>query len=99
MALLQSSVTEDDIITIRTVQGYEIVAKFVSETSASILVNKPKLVSGSSSIADLGITKVLWSNLGVTFGTLATVEINSVNILMADLTEEDIADQYTAAVA
>ena len=43
MALLQSSVTEDDIITIRTVQGYEIVAKFVSETSASILVNKPKL--------------------------------------------------------
>jgi hypothetical protein len=41
----------------------------------------------------------LWSNLGVTFGTLANVEINSVNILMADLTEEDIADQYTAAVA
>jgi hypothetical protein len=99
MALLQSSVTEDDIITIRTVQGYEIVAKFVSETSASILVNKPKLVSGSSSIADLGTTKVLWSNLGVTFGTLANVEINSTNILMADLTEEDIADQYTAAVA
>ena len=99
MALLQSSVTEDDIITIRTVQGYEIVAKFVSETSASILVNKPKLVSGSSSIADLGTTKVLWSNLGVIFGTLANVEINSTNILMADLTEEDIADQYTAAVA
>ena len=37
MALLKTTIEADDIITIRTVQGFEIVAKFVSESSASIL--------------------------------------------------------------
>ena len=33
MALLKDSIEADDIVTIRTVQGFEIVGKFVSESS------------------------------------------------------------------
>ena len=99
MALLQTSVEADDIITIRTVQGFEIVAKFVSESAGSLKVNKPLLVNGSTTVNETGILKVLWSKLGETFATLDTVEINSVNILMAGATDETIATQYTAAVS
>ena len=59
MALLQTSVKADDIITIRTVQGFEIVAKFVSESDSSIKVNKPLLVTGASTIKETGDVKVL----------------------------------------
>ena len=99
MALLQTSVKADDIITIRTVQGFEIVAKFVSESDSSIKVNKPLLVTGASTIKETGDVKVLWGKLGETFDTLGDVELNSVNILMADATNGNIATQYTAAVS
>ena len=59
MALLQTTVEADDIITIRTVQGVEIVAKFISESASSIKVNKPLVINGTTSVADTGITKAL----------------------------------------
>ncbi len=99
MALLQTSVKADDIITIRTVQGFEIVAKFVSESDSSIKVNKPLLVTGASTIKETGDVKVLWGKLGETFDTLGDVELNSVNILMANTTDENIATQYTLQVS
>tara|TARA_B100000214_G_scaffold219443_1_gene159551 strand:+ start:192 stop:491 length:300 start_codon:yes stop_codon:yes gene_type:complete len=99
MALLQTSVKADDIITIRTVQGFEIVAKFVSESASSIKVNQPLLVTGASTIKETGELKALWGKLGETFGTLDNVEINSVNILMADATDETIATQYSLQVS
>jgi len=64
MALLQTSVNADDIITIRTVQGFEIVAKFVSESDSSIKVNKPFLFTGCLTIKETGDVKVLWGKLG-----------------------------------
>jgi hypothetical protein len=99
MALLQTSVKKDDIITIRTVQGFEVVAEFVSESSTSIKVNKPLLVEGSTTNKETGLLKILWAKLGITFATLDTVEINSVNILIAGSTDEDIEGQYKTAVA
>ena len=99
MALLKDSIEADDIVTIRTVQGFEIVGKFVSESSSSIKVNQPLLVTGASTIKESGNVKVLWSKLGETFGTLGDVGLNSVNILMADATEETIAAQYTSQVS
>ena len=48
MALLQTTVEADDIITIRTVQGVEIVAKFISESASSIKVNKPLVINGTT---------------------------------------------------
>ena len=99
MALLQSTVEADDIITIRTVQGFEIVAKFVQESATSLKVNKPLLVNGSTTVNETGVLKILWGKLGETFATLDNVEINRVNILMAGATDETIATQYTAAVS
>ena len=99
MALLQTTVEKDDIITIRTVQGFEIVAKFVSESSNTIKVNKPLLVNGSTTVNETGVLKVLWGKLGETFGTLGNVEINSVNILIAGETDETIATQYASQVS
>tara|TARA_E500000331_G_C16891357_1_gene554885 strand:- start:148 stop:447 length:300 start_codon:yes stop_codon:yes gene_type:complete len=99
MALLQTTVEADDIITIRTVQGFEIVAKFVSESSNTIKVNKPLLVNGSTTVNETGVLKVLWGKLGETFSTLDNVEINSVNILIAGATDETIATQYASQVS
>tara|TARA_B100000780_G_scaffold261515_1_gene214001 strand:- start:299 stop:598 length:300 start_codon:yes stop_codon:yes gene_type:complete len=99
MALLETSVEANHIITIRTVQGFEIVGKFVSESAAGIKVNKPLLVAGITSGAESGVTKALWGKLGDTFATLGNVEINSVNILMAGATHSSIASQYTTAVS
>jgi len=99
MALLKTTIEADDIITIRTVNGFEIVAKFVSESASSIKVNQPLLVTGASTIKESGNVKVLWGKLGETFGTLGDVEVNSVNILMADETDETIATQYTTQVS
>ena len=99
MALLQTSVTADDIITIRTVQGVEIVAKFVSESSSSIKVNKPLVITGTTSIAETGFTKALFGPLASTMATLDDIEINSINILCANATEEDAATQYASQVS
>ncbi len=99
MALLQTTVEKDDIITIRTVQGFEIVAKFVSESSASIKVNKPLVINGTTSVADTGITKALFGPLSSTMATLSNVEINSVNILCANATDADVATQYASQVS
>tara|TARA_A100001011_G_scaffold356200_1_gene400069 strand:- start:251 stop:550 length:300 start_codon:yes stop_codon:yes gene_type:complete len=99
MALLQTSVTADDIITIRTVQGVEIVAKFVSESSSSIKVNKPLVITGTTSIAETGFTKALFGPLASTMATLDDIEINSINILCANATEAGIATQYESQVS
>jgi hypothetical protein len=99
MALLETSVEAGAIITIRTVQGFEIVAKFVSESTSAIKVNKPLLVTGTSSIQSTGGTAALWGKLGETFATLGNVQVNSVNILIASATDSAIASQYTAAVS
>jgi len=99
MALLETSVEANHIITIRTVQGFEIVGKFVSESAAGIKVNKPLLVTGTSTGAEAGSATALWGKLGETFATLGNVEVNSVNILMAGATSDAIASQYTAAVS
>ncbi|MBO01762.1 MAG: hypothetical protein CMG35_03880 [Candidatus Marinimicrobia bacterium] len=99
MALLQTTVEKDDIITIRTVQGFEMVAKFVSESSASIKVNKPLMITGTSSVADTGVTKALFGPVASTMATLGDIEINSVNILCANETDSDIADQYKSQVS
>ena len=95
MALLQTTVEADDIITIRTVQGFEIVAKFISESSGAIKVNKPLLVKGATTNNDTGEGRVLWGRLGETFATLGNVEVNSVNILMAGATNESMATQLS----
>ena len=99
MALLETSVEAGAIITIRTVQGFEIVAKFVSESTSAIKVNKPLLITGTTSGADSGITSALWGKLGETFATLGNVQVNSVNILIAGATDSVLASQYTAAVS
>ncbi len=99
MALLQTSVTADDIITIKTVQGVEIIAKFVSESSTSIKVNKPLVITGTTSIAETGITKALFGPLSSTMAALGDIEINSGNILWANATDADIATQYTSQVS
>lgn len=99
MALLQTTVEEDDIITIRTVQGVEIVAKFISESSASIKVNKPLVINGTTSVADTGVTKALFGSLSDTMSTLGDIEINSINILCANATDSGIATQYVSQVS
>jgi|TARA_X000001036_G_C20167353_1_gene597889 hypothetical protein len=99
MALLKTTIEADDIITIRTVQGFEIVAKFVSESSASIKVNKPLLVNGSSTNSESGDVKILWGNIGESFAALGDIEVNSVNILIAGETDSTIATQYTKQVS
>ena len=99
MALLQTSVTADDIITIRTVQGLEIIAKFVAESSASIKVNKPLVITGTTSTAETGVTKALFGPLSNTMATLGDIEINGVNILCANATDADIATQYASQVS
>lgn len=99
MALLQTTVEADDIITIRTVQGGEIVAKFISESASSIKVNKPLVINGTTSVADTGVTKALFGPLSSTMATLGDIEINSVNILCANATDEDIATQYESQVS
>ena len=98
MALLKSSIEADDIITIRTVQGFEIVAKLISESSSYIKVNQTLLVSGATTIKETGVTKILWEPLGETFGTISDIEINSVNILIADATDDTLAAQYKTQV-
>ena len=99
MALLQTTVEADDIITIRTVQGVEIVAKFISESASSIKVNKPLVINGTTSVSDTGITKALFGPLSSTMATLSNVEINSVNILCANATDDDVATQYASQVS
>ena len=99
MAVFKTSVTAYDIITIRTVQGFEIVAKFVSESASSIKVNKPLLVKGTSSVSDTGVVKALWEPIASTMEELSDIEINSVNILCANATSNDIATQYTSQVS
>ena len=99
MALLQSTVEADDIITIRTVQGVEIVAKFISESSSSIKVNKPLVINGTTSVADTGVTKALFGPLSDTMSTLGDININSINILCANATDAGIAAQYVSQVS
>lgn len=99
MALLQTSVEKDNIITIRTVQGVEIVAKFISESSTSIKVNKPLVVNGTTSVADTGVTRALFVPLTATMATLGDIEINSVNILCANATDASISTQYESQVS
>ena len=69
MALLQTTVEADDIITIRTVQGFEIVAKFVQESSNSLKVNKPLLVNGSTTVNETGVLKIPVSYTHLTLPT------------------------------
>ena len=99
MALLQTTVEADDIITIRTVQGVEIVAKFISESASSIKVNKPLVINGTTSVADTGVTKALFGPLSDTMSTLGDININSINILCANATDAGIAAQYVSQVS
>ena len=62
MALVSTSIKEDDIITLMTTEG-ELVAKFVSESASVIRVKSPLQVTGTSSVADTGQTKALWGKL------------------------------------
>ena len=98
MALVSTSIKEDDIITLMTTEG-ELVAKFVSESASVIKVKSPLQVTGTSSVADTGQTKALWGKISTTSSSTDVVDFNSTRILCVLSTEEAIATQYSTEVS
>ena len=98
MALVSTSIKEDDIITLMTTEG-ELVAKFVSESASVIRVKSPLQVTGTSSVADTGQTKALWGKISTTSSSTDVVDFNSTRILCVLSTEEAIATQYSTEVS
>ena len=86
--LINKGIAANEVITIRTTSGDEILAKLVEETSDSYVVNKPLLLTANQK--GVGLVPVLFT---VNPDTDIKILKNSVMILAA--TDVDFAKQYT----
>lgn len=85
--LIEAPYKANDTITIKTMGGEEIVARFVEENDKLVTVQKPMTIMATQQGIGLG-------PFAFTISTDAKVPINKSAVLMIAKTEKEMASQY-----
>jgi hypothetical protein len=88
--IIETPYRANDTITIRTMAGEELVARFVSENATHLVVTKPLALQASQQGIGLGP----WT---FTVDPAANIKINMHSIVFVHKTDKDMATQYMSA--
>ena len=88
--IIETPYRANDTITIRTMAGEELVARFVSENATHLVVTKPLALQASQQGIGLGP----WT---FTVDPAANIKINMHSIVFVHKTDKDMASQYMSA--
>ena len=89
--LINKGVSPNEVVTIKTQAGEEIVAKLVEETSTHYKVSRPMVLT-------MGPQGVGMMPYMITVGAETDVPLNKNNIMVVLPTGKSAADQYTQSV-
>lgn len=88
MLLEKSSITENDIITIKLVSGEEVIGKYIKDEGDHITLEKPLMLAMSQK--GIGMAPVL-----MTVNPDTRLKFNKQAIIITAHSDEEIASQYT----
>jgi len=89
--LINKGVSPNEVVTIKTQAGEEIVAKLVEETSTHYKVSRPMVLT-------MGPQGVGMMPYMITVGSDTDVPLNKNNVMVVLPTDKSAADQYTQSV-
>jgi hypothetical protein len=89
--LINKGVSPNEVVTIKTQAGEEIVAKLVEETGTHYKVSKPMVLT-------MGPQGVGMMPYMITVGPDTDVPLNKNNVMVVLPTDKSAADQYTQSV-
>ena len=84
--LLQKPIATNDVVSLKLVNGDEIIARFESEDSNGITINKPKALTSTPQ----GLGMIPW----VFLGDKDTMTIQKSHVFVMVPSKKDAADQY-----
>lgn len=88
--IIETPYRANDTITIRTMAGEELVARFVSENATHLVITKPLALQASQQGLGLGP----WT---FTIDPATNIKLNMHSIVFVHKTEKDMASQYISA--
>jgi hypothetical protein len=88
--IIETPYRANDTITIRTMAGEELVARFVSENATHLVITKPLALQVSQQGLGLGP----WT---FTIDPATNIKLNMHSIVFVHKTEKDMASQYISA--
>jgi|TARA_B110000503_G_scaffold119713_1_gene181742 hypothetical protein len=88
--IIETPYRANDTITIRTMAGEELVARFVSENATHLVITKPLALQASQQGIGLGP----WT---FTIDSATNIKLNMHSIVFVHKTEKDMASQYISA--
>jgi len=87
--LLDKPVSKNDVITIKTQAGEEVVATFVEETDTALVVSKPTSIAQGPQ----GMGMIPW----MVTAQANKISLNKSSVVAFTVTDEEIAKGYTEA--
>lgn len=90
--IIETPYKTGDTITIKTMAGEEIVARFVEETDKTITLLKPMVIMATQQGIGLG-------PFTFTINPEAKISINKQNLLLVHKTDGEMAKQYVASTS
>jgi hypothetical protein len=85
--LLSKPIATNDIVSLKLVNGDEIIARFEEETSDTITINRPKALT----VTAQGLGMIPWMFLG----NKDTMTLQKAHVFVMVPSNKDAADQYT----
>jgi hypothetical protein len=85
--LLQKPIATNDIVSLKLVNGDEIIARFEEETNETITINRPKALT----VTAQGLGMIPWMFLG----DKDTMTLKKSHVFVMVPSNKDAADQYT----
>jgi hypothetical protein len=85
--LLQKPIATNDIVSLKLVNGDEIIARFEDETNDTITINRPKALT----VTAQGLGMIPWMFLG----DKDTMTLKKDHVFVMVPSNKDAADQYT----
>lgn len=90
--IIEKPIADNDVVTIKTVSGEEIVGRLVQSKANSFLISKPLVVMATQQGLGLG-------PLAFTINPDTKVEINSSAVLFMAKTDAEMAKQYASSTS
>ena len=84
--LLEKTFTSSDVITLKLINGDEIIARFVDQTPTTITINKPMAITAGMN----GLGLIPW----VFFGGVDDYTIKKDHVFLSVISKKEAANQY-----
>lgn len=84
--LLEKPFTSNDVITIKLINGDEIIARYVDQTASTITINRPMAITANMS----GLGLIPW----IFFGGVDDYTLKKEHIFLSVISKKEAANQY-----